>query len=240
MKKFLAIVMCLAMALSMMTVVSFAAGTINVGANGAITAEPGAIVEIPVYFSNADGSDLTISINEFYANVPAGINYELVAGAYSLDQVYVDVENAQRICVYDDAGKTIAKGTAAFTIKLTAPAEAGEYVIDFEEYGDTCFLMDADFNLYEDVTVEDIVLTVEAPVTEPTVEATKVEAADENGQPVALYILQPKNATTYGIKYVGENAEYKGVKFASLAPASDAMAAVKVIGLDDTFEAYAE
>lgn len=251
MKKFMAIVMCLAMALSMMTVVSFAAeDIIHVGAMEAINAEPGATAEIPVYVYNENGADVTVGIQEWYLDFSGDItidNVTLVEGVLSVgeiggsEDVLLDADAAQVAC-YTDSNKTFSGSAAIFTLKVVVPETEGTYAIDFVEPNSWSVLFNKDGEeQYENVVWDPIVINVKAPaVTTPTVEATPVDAADEDGQPVALYILQPKNAKAYGIKYVGTNEEYKDAKFASLAPATDAMAAVKVIGLDDAFEAYAE
>jgi hypothetical protein len=226
MKKFLAIVMCLTMALAMMTVTSFAA---TVAGNATkVEAEPGAVVEIPVYATDS-AAEVTLGIVELHLAPPANVEYEVVPGVIPAGGIAVyDAE----IVLYDDSGSnTYSSSKPAATLKVTAPAEAGVYTFAF--IGDN-MIFDENFDEITDVEFKDIVLEVKAPVVEGDPVMTVVPA--ETG--TSLMVLEPVGTPVeMGVVYQGEG-EYNGVAFKSLAPAG-AKAAVKVIGLEGTFAPYA-
>lgn len=223
MKKFLAIVMCLAMALSMMTVVSFAADITVGGAN--TTAAPGAVVEIPVTINTA--TDIGIAQIDLYA--PEGVAFEVVPGSATTTDITID-DNF--IGVYNDSGITLS-GTI-LTIKVTAPETAGNYDFTFDK--ENCMFMDA--IAYEDMPADfiDFALTVEAAEVNP--EAAIIATPTEAPNGGVVKVLQFANAAEFGIKYTGSNTDWAGQEFPSLAT-TGTIAAVEVVGLDDSFEAYA-
>lgn len=224
MKKFLAIVMCLAMALSMMTVVSFAAD-ITVGGN-TVTAAPGEAVDIPVYVN----ADIFASFMQLTIDIPDGIECSVEAGI--VPSASLNIADGQ-ILVMEDAGKTYSPSTAAFTIKLTAPATAGKYTFEF--VGDN-MLFDESYELM-DVALNSVVLDVKAAEVNP--EATIIATPTEAPNGGVVKVLQFANATEFGIKYTGSDADWAGQEFRSLAT-TGTIAAVEVVGLDDSFVAYAK
>lgn len=175
MKKFLAMVMTVAMVISMMTVASFAADkTYLIGAQEAsYTVAPGGSVDIPIYFAKNDGTNTTWAMFDAYLTVPSELSFEVVAGALSFGTtVNSDVKmvngNDHKMRIYFEEKAAGSLTNPAFTLKVTVPenAEEKDYSFDYEN----SYLADEDY-----MDVFDDVCEIVVPVVKVKAEETKVE-----------------------------------------------------------------
>lgn len=259
MKKFLAIVMCLAMALSMMTVVSFAAvdsADISMGPVSEYNVDDGILDElsevnvgdtiaIPVTLSDRNGIkagsfkitwDATmLSMSDAY-NEDDDIYAAYPEVSTLFNQVFsINVEEGSvmvagsRKNAFSSAGANFSLGYLVFTVLDGAAGK--DVTLSFVENGSkTCFNDGDGDKAFTNAAAYSFKVAGEA-VTEPIVTATKVDAPE--GKDAVCYILQPTgNVKKMGIKC----ADYVDT-FWALADNdgnfATTMAAVQVVGLDD-------
>ena len=179
MKKFMAIVMCLAMALSMMTVVSFAAdATLTIGT---VEANPGDVVEVPVYFkATTTTSQVAIMLNAatgltcqsvvIDSTVPvssvANTNLGMLminAGFASAQATYDGCIGTYTFKVADNASGEIALTTKTVAVKngtaaVACDVVAGKIIVSGGQGGVTSYnvvFKDADGNEIQNSAIEE-------------------------------------------------------------------------------------
>lgn len=239
MKKFMAIVMTVAMVISMMTVVSFAAGEPTFRLTSA-TAKAGDTVTLSMMVENNPG----ITACALAVTYPAGLTLTGKAtnkNLFSGGQVVVggnEKANPYKVNWSEDFDNFYENGEFyTLTFKVADDAEAGDYEIVVSY--DQADVYNADMNDVVFATVNGVI-TVEADepvITEPTATTIDVPVAPTADNGVVTVFQVAGNATEFGV-------EYDGVKYPSLATAADLANyyafAVELIGADGAITAYAK
>lgn len=234
MKKFLAIVMCLTMALSMMTVVSFAAGTATVTVGTVENVEAGTTIQVPITANISDGAKQIAVVFENTAN------YTITAftwnSALDLNTGLSSFDPAKNM-----SGKKVPYIMTVTNSPVSGEVKLGEMTVEVADTAsgeiEVPFFM-VSIQGVSAANITKVAGKIAIKASAPSAEIIDVPVDVEAG--AVIKVLQFANAAEFGIRYTGSNAEYAGVEFASLAPATATKAAVKVIGLDDAFEAYAK
>ena len=250
MKKFLAIVMCLAMALSMMTVVSFAAdgGTYEFGT---VKCTEGTAVTLDVPFTLSSTAVVKSGGLKIKSTaLPAGITFATSADAMTVNPAldfdglfnaaktkagYVKATKLHNFnwAVQTDCQTAFDKTLiGTIHVNVAATVAAGSYTVDF-----TPVLKDAAGG---DVTVEIAVpLTIVVEEDKPAAPSAAIVDVPTEENASLKVITVTGTATEFGIKYTGSDADWAGQEFPSKAPAGTTTAAVKVVGLTGDFVGYA-